>query len=132
MPGRRSSRSRARRSRTRSPRTTSSSPQRRRATSPASTRCASACGSISPAAPTTAFTLGEKLDDPLAMYVNDITTIPANLAGIPGMGLPMGLGDDGMPVGLQILAPMFEDERLYRAGAAIEALLADRWGGILT
>ncbi len=87
---------------------------------------------ISPAAPTTAFKLGEKLDDPLAMYVNDITTIPANLAGIPGMGLPMGLGDDGLPVGLQILAPMFEDERLYRAGAAIEALLADRWGGILT
>ncbi len=87
---------------------------------------------ISPAAPTTAFKLGEKLDDPLAMYVNDITTIPANLAGIPGMGLPMGLGDDGMPVGLQILAPMFEDERLYRAGAAIEALLAERWGGILT
>ena len=87
---------------------------------------------ISPAAPTTAFKLGEKLNDPLAMYVNDITTIPANLAGIPGMGLPMGLGDDGMPVGLQILAPMFEDERLYRAGAAIEALLADRWGGILT
>ncbi|MFA4841755.1 MAG: Asp-tRNA(Asn)/Glu-tRNA(Gln) amidotransferase subunit GatA, partial [Agrococcus sp.] len=87
---------------------------------------------ISPAAPTTAFKLGEKLDDPLAMYVNDITTIPANLAGIPGMGLPMGLGDDRLPVGLQILAPMFEDERLYRAGAAIEALLADRWGGILT
>ncbi|MEV7529121.1 Asp-tRNA(Asn)/Glu-tRNA(Gln) amidotransferase subunit GatA [Agrococcus sediminis] len=87
---------------------------------------------ISPAAPTTAFKLGEKLDDPLAMYVNDITTIPANLAGIPGMGLPMGLGDDGLPVGLQLLAPMFEDDRLYRAGAAIEALLAERWGGILT
>lgn len=87
---------------------------------------------ISPAAPTTAFKLGEKLDDPLAMYVNDITTIPANLAGIPGMGLPMGLGEDDLPVGLQLLAPMFEDERLYRAGSAIEALLADRWGGILT
>ena len=87
---------------------------------------------ISPAAPTTAFKIGEKIDDPLAMYVNDITTIPANLAGIPGMGLPMGLGDDGLPVGLQLLAPMFEDARLYRAGATIEALLADRWGGILT
>ena len=86
---------------------------------------------ISPAAPTTAFKIGEKIDDPLAMYVNDITTIPANLAGIPGMGLPMGLGDDGLPVGLQLLAPMFEDARLYRAGATIEALLADRWGGIL-
>lgn len=87
---------------------------------------------ISPAAPTTAFRIGEKIDDPLAMYVNDITTIPANLAGIPGMGLPMGLGDDGMPVGLQLLAPMFEDVRLYRAGATIEALLAERWGGLLT
>ncbi|WP_072313741.1 Asp-tRNA(Asn)/Glu-tRNA(Gln) amidotransferase subunit GatA [Agrococcus sp. Marseille-P2731] len=87
---------------------------------------------ISPAAPTTAFKIGEKIDDPLAMYVNDITTIPANLAGIPGMGLPMGLGDDGLPVGLQLLAPMFEDARLYRAGSTIEALLAERWGGILT
>jgi aspartyl-tRNA(Asn)/glutamyl-tRNA(Gln) amidotransferase subunit A len=86
---------------------------------------------VSPASPTTAFRLGEKLDDPLAMYANDITTIPANLAGIPGMALPMGRGDDGLPVGLQLLAPLFEDERLYRAGAAIEALLAEQWGGIL-
>ncbi|WP_404311239.1 Asp-tRNA(Asn)/Glu-tRNA(Gln) amidotransferase subunit GatA [Agrococcus terreus] len=86
---------------------------------------------VSPASPTTAFRFGEKVDDPLAMYANDITTIPANLAGIPGMALPMGLGDDGLPVGLQLLAPLFEDARLYRAGATIEALLADQWGGIL-
>ncbi|SDH95323.1 Asp-tRNA(Asn)/Glu-tRNA(Gln) amidotransferase subunit GatA [Agrococcus jejuensis] len=86
---------------------------------------------ISPSAPTTAFKLGEKIDDPLAMYANDITTIPANLAGIPGMSIPMGLGDDGMPVGLQLLAPHFEDVRLYRTGATIEALLAEQWGGIL-
>ncbi|WP_144718486.1 Asp-tRNA(Asn)/Glu-tRNA(Gln) amidotransferase subunit GatA [Agrococcus jejuensis] len=86
---------------------------------------------VSPSAPTTAFRLGEKIDDPLAMYANDITTIPANLAGIPGMSIPMGLGDDGLPVGLQLLAPHFEDVRLYRAGATIEALLAEQWGGIL-
>ncbi len=86
---------------------------------------------VSPSAPTTAFRLGEKIDDPLAMYANDITTIPANLAGIPGMSVPMGLGDDGLPVGLQLLAPLFEDVRLYRAGATIEALLAEQWGGIL-
>ena len=86
---------------------------------------------ISPAAPTTAFKIGEKIEDPLAMYVNDITTIPANLAGTPGMSIPMGLGSDGMPTGLQLLAPMFEDERLYRYGAAIESLLNAKWSGAL-
>ncbi|HIY65088.1 MAG TPA: Asp-tRNA(Asn)/Glu-tRNA(Gln) amidotransferase subunit GatA [Candidatus Agrococcus pullicola] len=86
---------------------------------------------ISPAAPTTAFKLGEKIDDPLAMYANDLTTIPANLAGTPGMSIPMGLGDGGLPTGLQLMAPMFEDERLYRYGATIEALLNQNWGGAL-
>ncbi|MGO3877599.1 MAG: Asp-tRNA(Asn)/Glu-tRNA(Gln) amidotransferase subunit GatA [Agrococcus casei] len=86
---------------------------------------------ISPAAPTTAFKLGEKIDDPLAMYVNDITTIPANLAGSPGMSIPMGLGADGLPTGLQLMAPMFEDERLYRFGAAIESRLNGGWAGPL-
>ena len=61
---------------------------------------------VSPTAPTTAFKIGEKLDDPLAMYLNDIATIPANLAGVPGMSLPSGLADeDGLPTGFQILAP---------------------------
>lgn len=87
---------------------------------------------VSPAAPTTAFRLGEKIDDPLAMYLNDVTTIPANLAGIPGMGLPMGLApEDGLPTGLQIMAPARADARLYEHGAAIEALLEDRWGHTL-
>ncbi|MGL4172554.1 MAG: Asp-tRNA(Asn)/Glu-tRNA(Gln) amidotransferase subunit GatA [Actinomycetota bacterium] len=87
---------------------------------------------ISPTAPTTAFPLGAKLNDPLAMYLNDVATIPANLAGVPGMSLPAGLADeDGLPVGVQILAPAMRDERLYQVGAAIEATLVERWGGPL-
>jgi aspartyl-tRNA(Asn)/glutamyl-tRNA(Gln) amidotransferase subunit A len=87
---------------------------------------------VSPSAPTTAFVLGEKLGDPLAMYLNDITTIPANLAGIPGMGLPIGLAsEDALPVGIQIMAPARQDARLYSVGAGLEALLEERWGGPL-
>lgn len=86
---------------------------------------------VSPTAPTTAFKLGEKLDDPLAMYLNDVATIPANLAGVPGMSLPSGLSDDGLPVGFQILAPARQDARLYRVGAALEALLETSWEGPL-
>ena len=85
---------------------------------------------VSPTAPTTAFRLGEKLDDPLAMYLNDIATIPANLAGVPGLSLPNGLAD-GLPVGFQVLAPAKADDRLYRVGAALEALLEKGWGGPL-
>ncbi len=88
---------------------------------------------VSPTAPTTPFKLGERLDDPLAMYLNDVATIPANLAGIPGMSLPAGLApEDGLPVGFQLLAPTHEDVRLYRVGAAIESLLTSAWGGPLT
>ena len=87
---------------------------------------------VSPSAPTTAFKFGEKMTDPLAMYLNDVTTIPANLAGVPGMGLPMGLApEDGLPVGLQIMAPAREDARLYTVGAAVEQLLEAQWGGPL-
>jgi len=87
---------------------------------------------VSPAAPTTAFKLGEKLEDPLAMYLNDVTTIPANLAGVPGMGLPIGLApEDGLPVGIQIMAPARADDRLYRLGATLERLLEDSWGHTL-
>jgi aspartyl-tRNA(Asn)/glutamyl-tRNA(Gln) amidotransferase subunit A len=87
---------------------------------------------ISPAAPTTAFKLGEKLEDPLALYLNDVATIPANLAGIPGMGLPMGLApEDGLPTGIQLMAPARADVRLYSVGAALEALLEDKWGHTL-
>ncbi|MDI6942037.1 Asp-tRNA(Asn)/Glu-tRNA(Gln) amidotransferase subunit GatA [Microbacterium barkeri] len=85
-----------------------------------------------PTAPTTAFRIGEKIDDPLSMYLNDLTTIPANLAGVPGISIPSGLAsDDGLPTGIQFLAPAREDARLYRVGAALEALLVDAWGGPL-
>ncbi|MBW8752193.1 MAG: Asp-tRNA(Asn)/Glu-tRNA(Gln) amidotransferase subunit GatA [Propionibacteriales bacterium] len=84
---------------------------------------------VSPTAPTTAFPIGEKLDDPLAMYLNDIATIPANLAGVPGVSVPAGLApEDGLPVGFQVLAPALADDRLYRVGAALEALLEKEWG----
>ena len=87
---------------------------------------------ISPTAPTTAFKIGEKLDDPLAMYLNDIATIPVNLAGLPGMSLPIGLApEDNFPVGMQIIAPAMADDRLYSVGAAIERALNSQWGGSL-
>jgi aspartyl-tRNA(Asn)/glutamyl-tRNA(Gln) amidotransferase subunit A len=87
---------------------------------------------VSPSAPTTAFRFGEKLADPMAMYLNDITTIPANLAGVPGMGLPIGLApEDGLPVGLQLMAPARADARLYTVGAALEQLLEEKWGRTL-
>jgi aspartyl-tRNA(Asn)/glutamyl-tRNA(Gln) amidotransferase subunit A len=84
---------------------------------------------VSPTAPTTAFKFGEKVADPLAMYLNDIATIPANLAGTPGMSIPNGLAsEDGLPSGIQILAPAMEDHRLYRVGGALEALHEAVWG----
>jgi aspartyl-tRNA(Asn)/glutamyl-tRNA(Gln) amidotransferase subunit A len=87
---------------------------------------------VSPTAPTTAFEFGAKMDDPLSMYLNDIATIPANLAGVPGMSVPSGLADeDGLPVGVQILAPAMADHRLYRVGAVLERLLEEQWGGPL-
>ena len=85
-----------------------------------------------PSAPTTAFRLGEKVDDPIQMYLNDVTTIPVNLAGVPGISVPSGLAEeDGLPVGIQFVAPARQDARLYRVGAALEALLVDEWGGPL-
>ena len=87
---------------------------------------------VSPTAPTTAFKLGEKLDDPLAMYLNDLATIPANLSGVPGISVPSGLADeDGLPAGVQVLAPAMADDRVYRVGAALETLLQAKWGGSL-
>ncbi|MDU3799137.1 MAG: amidase family protein, partial [Bifidobacterium breve] len=84
---------------------------------------------ISPTSPSTAFKFGEKMNDPLAMYVNDIATIPANLAGMPAMSIPAGLSDDGLPVGFQFIAPQQRDEVMYKPAAALEAALEDSWNG---
>ena len=84
---------------------------------------------ISPVTPTTAFKIGEKSNDPVAMYLSDIATIPVNMAGIGGMSLPVGLADeDGLPVGLQIMAPLMQDDRFYRVGGTLEAALLSKWG----
>jgi aspartyl-tRNA(Asn)/glutamyl-tRNA(Gln) amidotransferase subunit A len=87
---------------------------------------------VSPSTPGTAFRIGEKVDDPLAMYLNDLCTIPSNLAGNASASFPVGLApEDGLPVGLQVMAPPLADDRLYRVGAALERALEQRWGGPL-
>jgi aspartyl-tRNA(Asn)/glutamyl-tRNA(Gln) amidotransferase subunit A len=84
---------------------------------------------VSPTAPTTAFKIGEKANDPIAMYLNDIATIPTNLAGIGGMSIPSGLAEeDGLPAGFQIMAPAMKDDRMYKVGSALESTLLSKWG----
>ncbi|MEU8359612.1 Asp-tRNA(Asn)/Glu-tRNA(Gln) amidotransferase subunit GatA [Nonomuraea sp. NPDC048882] len=85
---------------------------------------------VSPTTPTTAFPIGERTDDPMAMYLADLCTIPSNLSGNAAMSVPCGLADeDGLPVGLQIMAPVLGDDRCYRVGAAVEQALESHWGG---
>ncbi len=87
---------------------------------------------VSPSTPTTAFPIGERVDDPLAMYKADLCTIPSNLAGNAAASFPCGLSaDDDLPVGFQVMAPPLADDRVYLVGAALEAELGRRWGGLL-
>jgi len=76
---------------------------------------------VLPTAPTPAFKLGEKVDDPLQMYLSDIYTIPCNLAGLPGLSLPCGFSRSGLPIGLQILANHFQEEKIFRVAYTYEA-----------
>ncbi|MGB7962590.1 MAG: Asp-tRNA(Asn)/Glu-tRNA(Gln) amidotransferase subunit GatA, partial [Propionicimonas sp.] len=85
---------------------------------------------VSPTTPTTAFRIGERVDDPLAMYMADLCTIPSNLAGNCAISVPCGLSpEDNLPVGFQVMAPPLADDRLYLVGAALERELSTRWGG---
>ena len=76
---------------------------------------------VSPTAPTTAFAFGAKTENPLAMYLSDVCTIPSNLAGHPAISVPFGTGDDGLPVGVQVLAPALGEAVMFRVAAALEA-----------
>jgi aspartyl-tRNA(Asn)/glutamyl-tRNA(Gln) amidotransferase subunit A len=76
---------------------------------------------LAPTSPTTAFPLGDKTADPLAMYLNDVCTIPSNLAGHPAISVPFGVGDDGLPVGVQVLAPALGESTMFAAAAVLEA-----------
>jgi aspartyl-tRNA(Asn)/glutamyl-tRNA(Gln) amidotransferase subunit A len=84
---------------------------------------------VSPPTPTTAFDIGERADDPMAMYLADLCTIPSNLAGNAAISVPIGLApENGLPVGLQVMAPPLADDRLYRVAAAVEAAFTARRG----
>jgi len=75
---------------------------------------------LTPTAPSAAFAIGEKMDDPVAMYLNDVFTVPASLAGLPAISVPAGLSADGLPLGLQIIGRAFDEETVIAAGAALE------------
>jgi aspartyl-tRNA(Asn)/glutamyl-tRNA(Gln) amidotransferase subunit A len=86
---------------------------------------------ISPTTPTVAFTLGDRVDDPVSMYKADLATLPSSLYGGPAMSLPAGLGDHELPVGVQIMAPVQRDDLVYRVGAVLEQALESKWGAPL-
>jgi aspartyl-tRNA(Asn)/glutamyl-tRNA(Gln) amidotransferase subunit A len=83
-------------------------------------------------APTTAFGVGERVDDPMAMYRSDVCTIPSNLAGHPAISVPYGTGQDGLPVGVQVLAPALKEELLFQVASAVEASAVSEFGPVVS
>jgi aspartyl-tRNA(Asn)/glutamyl-tRNA(Gln) amidotransferase subunit A len=75
---------------------------------------------LAPTTPTASFALGDKIDDPLAMYLNDVFSVPASMAGLPAMSVPGGLNKDGLPLGLQLIGRAFDEQGVLDAGLAIE------------
>ena len=75
---------------------------------------------LTPTAPSDAFAVGDKADDPIAMYLNDVFTVPASLAGLPAISLPAGLSADGLPLGLHLIGKPFDEETVLRAAGALE------------
>ena len=75
---------------------------------------------LTPTAPSAAFAIGEKQDDPIAMYLNDVFTVPVNLAGLPGISVPAGLSAEGLPLGLQVIGRAFDEATVLRVGGVIE------------
>jgi aspartyl-tRNA(Asn)/glutamyl-tRNA(Gln) amidotransferase subunit A len=86
---------------------------------------------ISPTTPTEPFRIGERVNDPVAMYKADLCTLPSSLYGGPAISVPIGLGDENLPVGLQVMAPVMADDQVYRVAGAVEKALAQQWGGLL-
>ncbi len=86
---------------------------------------------ISPTTPTEPFRIGERVNDPVAMYKADLCTLPSSLYGGPAISVPIGLGDENLPVGLQVMAPVMADDQVYRVASAVEKALAQQWGGLL-
>ena len=75
---------------------------------------------LTPTAPSAAFGLGEKMDDPVTMYLNDVFTVPASLAGVPAMSVPTGLSAEGLPLGMQVIGKHFDEETVFAVSAALE------------
>ena len=89
---------------------------------------------LTPSTPSAAFALGDRVSDPLAMYLNDVFTVTANLAGLPGLSVPAGLSGEGLPLGLQLIGRALDEETLFALGAAIERAAGfrakpERWWG---
>ena len=82
------------------------------------------CAIVTPATPSAAFGMDEKQDDPVTMYLNDVFTVTANLAGLPGLSVPAGLDAQGLPLGLQVIGRAFDEETVFAVGAALERAAA--------